>query len=678
MEKLVQCFESGRPEKTYDEDVRSFCLTLRFYSPRAYDFVRSTFGNNLPSNSTIRNWYAGINSSPGFDTDAFDFLEKKATEFKFKNNKNLLCSLVLDGMAIRSHSQWNAERMRFDGFVDMGQRLTAQGILPMAKEALVFMVVGVEEKFKMPLAYFFINGLNTNQMAFLTQEMLIKLGKIGIETTSITLDGLKVNISMCTALGADFVNGKAYFPDPVDGQRRIYVILDPPHMMKLARNCVASRKIIDGNGRTIDWQYFELLHKTQETLGWNLGNKITKEHIQWDKKKMNVNLAAQTLSNSVATSMEFLKCNDDRFSEVDGTAYYARIMNDIFDCQNSTGKEGATGFKEPITMENHQKFFEKFDEAIEYIRNLRIEGEDGCVFSSKSKTPFIGFYNNMLNLKRLFDDYVVTGRLNMLIVHRLSQDFIESLFGCIRGMGGYNDNPTVQQFQAAFKKLLLHNDVVCSKNANCIDPGTKILSMSSLRTPKQTFAPAPAIFELDDYFYFDDDQFNENMLPEFVDDRQSHAIAYRASILENKIINAKKSKQIIKCQDCIEAFIENELMEDSFIRFKAKSSEISQPCKSTFAICKFVDTFLAFFETKTISFEAALLQILRKIEFESLYSSSNFDTHSIQGHKYEFVKKIVQTYMNMKSMHTAKVVNIKNHPEPVRHKFKKIVQQLGQ
>lgn len=242
-------------------------------------------------------------------------------------------------------------------------------------------------------------------------------------------------------------------------------------------------------------------------------------------------------------------------------------------------------------------------------------------------------------------------------------------------MGGYNDNPTVQQFEAAFKKLLVHNDVVCSKKANCIDPGTKILSISSFRKPKQNIAPN--LIELDDDFLFDD-EFDESMLPQSTDDRQSHAIAYRASVLEKKIINAHRTKQIVKCQDCIEAFVENELTQDSFIRFKAQSSEISQPCKSTFEICKFVDSFLSFFETETISFDAALLKIVRNIKFETLFTSSDFDTHSDFGHKYEFVKTIVKTYMHMKSIHSAKMVTLKIHKEPVRHKFKKLIQELGQ
>lgn len=150
-------------------------------------------------------------------------------------------------------------------------------------------------------------------------------------------------------------------------------------------------------------------------------------------------------------------------------------------------------------------------------------------------------------------------------------------------------------------------------------------------------------------------------------------------MLEDKIFKARKPKLLIKCQECVNALIENELIQDSFIRFKAQKSDITQPCKSTFQICKFVDTFLKHFETSsTVSFNAILLQILRRIPFETLYASSNFNNHDGEDHKYEFVKRIVQLYMDMKSIHTAKALTLKTHEVPIRHQYKKIVQRAGQ
>ncbi|CAI6365948.1 unnamed protein product [Macrosiphum euphorbiae] len=45
---------NGSNHKSYSEEIREFCLTLHFYSPRAYEFIRQR--STLPDPSTIRRW----------------------------------------------------------------------------------------------------------------------------------------------------------------------------------------------------------------------------------------------------------------------------------------------------------------------------------------------------------------------------------------------------------------------------------------------------------------------------------------------------------------------------------------------------------------------------------------------------------------------------------------------
>lgn len=325
---------------------------------------------------------------------------------------------------------------------------------------------------------------------------------------------------------------------------------------------------------------------------------------------------------------------------------------------NSTKSLVAKGFKRPISGETYEEFSKRFDEIIEYIKGLRVECETGPILSSVSNTPFTGFMNNMINFLNLFKDYIQTKKneSGMLITHRFSQDLIETLFGCIRGMNGYNNNPNVQQFEAAFRKLLVHNDIVCPQKSNCIEIGTKILTVSSHRPTKKAQNSPALEDESDEQICESDLEYDFDFANQFTDDAHCHSLAFRASVLESKIMKAKKSKLLVKCEKCIDAFVENELLEDSFIRFKSKTSGIMQPCKSTFEICKFVDTFLKCSEGRAISFKASLLHMLRKIPFDTLYTSSDFESHGTSGHKYEFVKQIITTYMDMKSIQTARAL----------------------
>ena len=50
----------------------------------------------------------------------------------------------------------------------------------------------------------------------------------------------------------------------------------------------------------------EALFDLQESEGLRFGNKLSGKHIEFQHHKMNLKVAAQTLSNSVADAMEFL------------------------------------------------------------------------------------------------------------------------------------------------------------------------------------------------------------------------------------------------------------------------------------------------------------------------------------------------------------------------------------
>lgn len=435
MQNILDCLTFGRDQKTYSEDVRSFCLTLHYYSPRAYNYVRSKFENHLPSRCTMRNWYSSINAAPGFTTEAFDLLRKKANEYKSKGLK-LYVSLIFDEMAIRRHLQWNHNKLKFDGFIDMGRSATTEESLPLAKDALVFLVSGLNEEFKIPVSYFLTNGLIAEERVALLNEILIRLNEIETEVVSITFDGLPANLAMCKIMGANFENGEAYIHDPTNEKRRIFIILDPPHMLKLVRNCLGTKNLIDEDGGLISWKYIELLYETQKNLPYNLGNKLSKEHMDWQNRKMSVKLAGETISNSVADSLEFMMIECDSFKGAGLTIKFIRNTNDVFDVMNSTKLVGSVGFKKPLSKTNYVEAFARFREVMPYIRELRVEGEAKTIFSSGSSTPFIGFYCNMINIMAIFEEYINNGKMDALVAHRFSQDLIETLFGCIRSMGG--------------------------------------------------------------------------------------------------------------------------------------------------------------------------------------------------------------------------------------------------
>jgi hypothetical protein len=59
-------------KEVYSDVTRSFAMTLHFYSAKAYNFVRSSFGNALPHPATLRTWYRAVDGKPGFTEEAFE------------------------------------------------------------------------------------------------------------------------------------------------------------------------------------------------------------------------------------------------------------------------------------------------------------------------------------------------------------------------------------------------------------------------------------------------------------------------------------------------------------------------------------------------------------------------------------------------------------------------------
>ncbi|XP_076663554.1 uncharacterized protein LOC143366376 isoform X2 [Andrena cerasifolii] len=62
-ERLIQQ-KSNVVSKCYSPNLRCFALTLQYYSPRAYEYVREEFGNCLPHPKTLSSWYRTVDGEP--------------------------------------------------------------------------------------------------------------------------------------------------------------------------------------------------------------------------------------------------------------------------------------------------------------------------------------------------------------------------------------------------------------------------------------------------------------------------------------------------------------------------------------------------------------------------------------------------------------------------------------
>ena len=454
------------PRNVYPKELRNFALSLHFYSAKAYEFVRSQFHNCLPHPKTLVRWYSCIEGNPGFHNETFTALQQFVDS---RGGQPILCSMMMDEIAIRKQVLWDGKK--YVGYIDHGVPVEDSSSLPVAKEALVMMIVCMTERWKIPVAYFLIDGLRGQERANLVLICLRKLYAVGIRVVSLTFDGSSANCNMVTHLGCSLnvSNLQCSFHHPENANQQIFIFLDACHMLKLLRNMLADKGIlIDNEGRPIKWSYIVDLQTLQAQEGVHAGNKLHQRHIEWQQQKMKVKLAAQTLSSSVADALCF--CKDvlklPQFEGCQATVDFIRLIDRLFDFLNSRNPV-ARGYKAPLRDVNEPVWRPFVVDARQYLSGLKLANGQ-LVTSSLRKTGVVGFIVSSCSAVTLYDVLVVReSLLKYVLTYKMSQDHLELFFSAVRSRGGWNNNPSVVQFKAAWKRLLSHQQLKEVTSGNC-------------------------------------------------------------------------------------------------------------------------------------------------------------------------------------------------------------------
>ncbi|KAL3181061.1 hypothetical protein MRX96_037120 [Rhipicephalus microplus] len=190
----------------------------------------------------------------------------------------------------------------------------------------------------------------------------------------------------------------------------------------------------------------------------------------------------QTLSASVADAIDF--CREDlklpQFKDSPATTKFIRLFDRLFDCLNSRNPV-AKRFKAPLRPGSKGIWLSFLEEAKEYIRGLTGPTEI-AIFKTSRKTAFLGFLLSIESTIGLASSLLLgeAAPLRYLLMYKLSQDHIELFFAAIRCKGGWNNNPTVAPFVAAYKRLVVHTEVKGGRgNCDALDD-TRILEWPSL------------------------------------------------------------------------------------------------------------------------------------------------------------------------------------------------------
>jgi len=247
---------------------------------------------------------------------------------------------------------------------------------------------------------------------------------------------------------------------------------------------------------------------------------------------------------------------------------------------------------------------------------------------------------------RLFDNTIKTGQLSFILFYKISQDHIEMLFLAIRLRGGFNSNSTAGQFEATYKKLLVHSELSISENANCSpqDSTTIFHVTSTKKIQVQSFLDILCVEEEESFLEDNEQQNNE---PEEINVYKEDVIEHIAGFVVRQLY------KIINCSVCCSALDEHILI---YIKnrggLKKPSIDVINICKVTVKVfnsrvqdvSKHLENPVTYFTIKTMA----------QININNLFPSLSIHIASqspINNHLLQIIQLIIKKYIVIRLHH---------------------------
>jgi hypothetical protein len=102
------------------------------------------------------------------------------------------------------------------------------------------------------------------------------------------------------------------------------------------------------------------------------------------------------------------------------------------------------------------------DEAFHAFSEIKIGPRRRRTYAPFQK----GWLMNIISLRGLYLDMKAELGIQYIIPSHLNQDHLENIFSQIRGLGGFNNNPTALEFRHRIKKLICSKALLVPESAS--------------------------------------------------------------------------------------------------------------------------------------------------------------------------------------------------------------------
>ena len=338
------------------------------------------------------------------------------------------------------------------------------------KKVQLGMARGICESWKQPVFYDFDSPMKLD----LLFRIIISLETNGVHVWVVVCDF--GNVGLLSELGVSME--RTYFPNPFDPERPIFVVPDPPHMLKLLRNHFLDGGLTLGDGTKLVRSDVEaLLEKDSSEL--RICHKLTQMHLDLKgSARQNVRSAAQLFSHTTATALQLL------FPQKERQATFIQTANDWFDTMNSRLEKDSTRLRcaYGVHLEEQRSALTKMMEETQNFRTSK----------RKSLLPFQkGIIIGSKSIMQLFDQ--LSARYGVRYIRTVceNQDIVENAFSRIRALGFTHTHPGPVACKNRIRLLILGRDanvIIRSASVRADETATSAMSEGSeLLTKKVSF-----------------------------------------------------------------------------------------------------------------------------------------------------------------------------------------------
>ena len=177
--------------RCYSLATKQFTMTLHYYSPKAYNFVRKIL--KLPHASSIKAWPSTVDCEPSYLANVIKAVGQLVARKTWKQD----VVLVVDAMSLHKMTLCDQSKKSFVGLVG-------------------FMIVGLTGKWKYPVAYVLQDKCSADVQAQLITDCIGLLNEEGITVNGLVFDGSPTNSWTARKSGCkmNVANPKYWFSHP--------------------------------------------------------------------------------------------------------------------------------------------------------------------------------------------------------------------------------------------------------------------------------------------------------------------------------------------------------------------------------------------------------------------------------------------------------------------------------